>query len=185
MVKYSRAPAEPSKTAMSRVDDLRAHYKNTYETAKAVNGMMLKKAINYYEAVLDHRQCIPFYRYTRHIGRTAQAKLFKRSQGRWPEKSVRHMHSLLKNLASNCEAKGLDLERCYVSHVVVQRAVAGRRRTFRAHGRITPYLSSNCHVEFFATEKAEGVKRADDKKAVRLTKRQAAQTRLAVGGGHE
>jgi large subunit ribosomal protein L17e len=85
---------------------------------------------------------------------------------------VRHVHSLLKNLHANAESKGLDTEKSVISHVVVQRAVQGRRRTYRAHGRIGPYLSSNCHIEFHLTEKAESVKKAADaKKAVRLTKK--------------
>ncbi len=89
---------------------------------------------------------------------------------------------LLKNLHSNAEAKGLDTEKCVISHVAVNKAVQGRRRTYRAHGRISPYLSSNCHIEFFVTEKSEGVKKAsDDKKQVRLTKKQAARKRLAIG----
>ena len=83
---------------------------------------------------------------------------------------------MLKNLSSNAEAKGLDVDKCSVSHVAVQRAVQGRRRTYRAHGRISPYLSSNCHVELFCTEKAEAVKKQkEDKQAVRLTKKQAAR----------
>ena len=36
----------------------------------------------------------------------------------------------------------------------------GRRRTYRAHGRINAYLSSNCHVEIIAEEKKEDVKKA-------------------------
>lgn len=103
------------------------------------------------------------------------------TQGRWPEKSVTHVLQLLKNVHSNAEAKGLDVEKCVVSHVAVNRAVQGRRRTYRAHGRITPYLSSNCHIEIFVHEKADNVKKADDKKAVRLTKKQAARQRLAIG----
>ena len=80
--------------------------------------------------------------------------------------------SLLKNLHANAEAKGLDTDKCTVTHSAVQRAVQGRRRTYRAHGRISPYLSSNCHIELFATEKAENVKKgSEDKKAVRLTKK--------------
>lgn len=95
---------------------------------------------------------------------------------------MKHVLQLLKNLSSNAEAKGLDVSKCTVSHVAVQRAVQGRRRTYRAHGRISPYLSSNCHIEIFVTEKAENVKKAsDDKKAVRLTKKQAARSRLAIG----
>jgi len=143
--------------------------------------LKLKKAIKYMEDVLEHKDCIPYHRFTGHVGRTTQAKLHGVTQGRFPEKSVKHVLQLLKNLYANAEAKGLDVEKCVVSHFAVQRAVQGRRRTYRAHGRITPYLSSNCHIEFHVTEKAENVKKADDKKAVRLTKKQAAKQRLAIG----
>jgi large subunit ribosomal protein L17e len=142
----------------------------------------LKRAIKYLEDVLEHRDCIPYRRFTGHVGRTTQAKLHGVTQGRFPEKSVRHVLLLLKNLSANSEAKGLDVERTYISHFAVQRAIQGRRRTYRAHGRIGPYLSSNCHIEFIATERAESVKKAaEDKKAVRLTKKQAAKQRLAIG----
>jgi large subunit ribosomal protein L17e len=33
-----------------------------------------------------------------------------------------------------------------------------RRRTYRAHGRINPYMSSPCHVELILTEKEGPVK---------------------------
>lgn len=67
-----------------------------------------------------------------------------------------------------------------MSHVATQRAVSGRRRTYRAHGRISPYLASNAHIEFHALEKADSVARAD-KAQVRLTKKQFAKKRLAIG----
>ena len=171
----------PLIAAKTRVDDLRAHFKNTYETARAVKGLKLKRAIKYLEDVLEHRDCIPYRRFTGHVGRTTQAKLHGVTQGRFPEKSVRYVLQLLKNLQANAEAKGLDVESTYISHFAVQRAIQGRRRTYRAHGRIGPYLSSNCHIEFIATEKSKDVKKADDKKAVRLTKKQAAKQRLAIG----
>jgi large subunit ribosomal protein L17e len=171
----------PFSAAKSRVDDLRCHFKNTYETARALKGLKLKRAVKYLEDVLEHKDCIPYRRFTGHVGRTTQAKLHGVTQGRFPEKSVRYVIQLLKNLQSNAEAKGLDVERCYISHFVVQRAVQGRRRTYRAHGRIGPYKSSNCHIEFITTEKPANVKRADDKKSVRLTKKQAARQRLSIG----
>lgn len=161
---------------------MRAHFKNTYETARVVRGMKLKKAIKYMEDVLEHKQCIPYRRFTGHVGRTTQAKIHGVTQGRFPEKSVKHVYQLLKNLLANAEAKGLDAEKLVITHFAVQKAVQGRRRTYRAHGRISPYLSSNCHVEFIATEKAENVKKATDaKKALRLTKKQVARQRLAIG----
>ncbi len=33
-----------------------------------------------------------------------------------------------------------------------------RRRTYRAHGRINPYMSSPCHVELTLSEKEAPVK---------------------------
>lgn len=180
MVKYSRQPAELTKSAQTKVNDLRAHYKNTYETARAVKGMKIKLAIHYMENVLEHKQIVPFRKHSGGVGRHAQCKEWKITTGRWPEKSVKAVRELLLNLRANCETKGLDLDKVIISHVVVQRAVQGRRRTYRAHGRITPYLSSNCHVEFHATEQSSGVEKAE-KPAIKLTKKQAARQRLAIG----
>ncbi len=161
---------------------MRAHYKNTYEVARAVKGMKLLKAIKYLEAVLEHKQIIPYRMYTGGVGRHAQVKAFKHTLGRWPQKSVTHVLGLCRNLQSNAESKGLEVEKCVITHSQANRAVAGRRRTYRAHGRISPYLSSNCHIELFVTEKSKSVKKGDeDKKGVRLTKKQAARQRLAIG----
>lgn len=45
----------------------------------------------------------------------------------------------------------------------VNRAPCLRRRTYRAHGRINPYMSSPCHIEVILSEKEEVVaKVADD-----------------------
>jgi large subunit ribosomal protein L17e len=178
MVKYSRQPAEKAKTAMSKVKDQRAHFKNTFNTANAVRGMRIKRALAYLEQVLEHKAIIGF---TKHLAqRHAQCKQVGTNTGRWPEKSVKAVRLLLNNLKANCESKGLDIDKCVISHVAVQRAQQGRRRTYRAHGRVTPYLSSNCHIEFHATEKAPQVAKAE-KAAPKLTKKLAAR-RLAIGG---
>jgi large subunit ribosomal protein L17e len=180
MVKYSRQPAEPAKSAKCRIGDLRAHYKNTYNVARAVKGWKLQKAIKYMDAALEHRQIIPYRRYNGGIGRHAQGKAFKACQGRWPEKTIKCVRELLINLRANAESAKLNVDDCVITHVVVQRAVSGRRRTYRAHGRISPYLSSNCHVEFHTTQISRDVKKADAP-ALRLSKKQAAVKRLAIG----
>merc|ERR1711988_167833 len=180
MVKYSRQPTEQSKSAKCRVDDLRAHFKNTYETARVCRGLNLLKAIKYMEDVIAHKSIVPFRRFTGGPGHHAMRKNVNHTNGRWPEKSAKHVLSLLNNLKSNATAQSLDPEKCTITHVATQRAVNGRRRTYRAHGRISPYLSSNCHVEFHVTEKSDNVERAD-KSAVRLTKKQAAKQKLAIG----
>lgn len=53
-----------------------------------------------------------------------------------------------------------------IEHVQTNRAAKGRRRTYRAHGRIGPYLSSQCHVEMWATEKQQDVKKEGKAKQV-------------------
>jgi hypothetical protein len=101
--------------------------------------------------------------------------------GRWPKKSCQHIVELLENLKANAEAKGLDLKKTYITHSQVNKAPKGRRRSFKAHGRIKDWCSSNCHVELFVTEKEENVKKAPEKKVPKITKKQMARRRLRVG----
>merc|ERR1712183_1180445 len=116
------------------------------------------------------------------IGRTPQAKQFKLSQGRWPVKSVKVMLDLLQNAESNAEFKNLDTDNLVIRHVEVDRAQGGRRRTYRAHGRINAYMSSPCHVQMILEEKEESVEKPQEEvKAKKFTKKQLAQRRLKVG----
>ncbi|XP_039811985.1 lysine-specific demethylase 6B-like [Panicum virgatum] len=80
-------------------------------------------------------------------------------QGCWPVKSARFILDLLKNAESNAEVKGLDVDTLYVSHIQVNQAQKQRHRTYRAHGRINPYMSSPCHIELILSEKEEPVKK--------------------------
>jgi large subunit ribosomal protein L17e len=137
--------------------DIRVHYKNTYETAKAVKGMSIPQAKKYLNDVLAQKRCVPYTKYYGGMGRTGQAAQFGRTMGRWPEKSVKVVLGLVKNLEANANAK--NLKSLVIEHVQTNRAAKGRRRTYRAHGRIGPYLSSQCHVEMWATEKAPEVKK--------------------------
>ena len=181
MVKYSREPAVPTKAAKARGSDMRIHFKNTYEVADAIRGMKLEKAMRYLQDVIEHKQCIPFRKYAATAGRTAQAHPFHVTQGRWPKKSCQHVLELLENVKANAESRGLDLKKTYITHTQVNKAPKGRRRSFKAHGRIKDWCSSNCHVELFVTEKEENVKKPEEKKTRKLTKKQAARMRLATG----
>jgi large subunit ribosomal protein L17e len=126
--------------------------------------MLLKKAEQYLNDVLEHKRCVPFTKYDGSIGRTGQTKEWGLTLGRWPEKSVRIILSLLKNASSNGEAKRLDVDKVVIKTVQVNQAMKGRRRTYRAHGRINAYLSSNCHVEVHCEELKERVKREKTEK---------------------
>merc|ERR1712151_332949 len=119
-----------------------------------------------------------FRRFKSGVGRCAQVKEFKTVQGRWPEKSCKIVLALLKNAESNAEFKNLETENLVISHIQTQRAQQGRRRTYRAHGRINAYMSSPCHVELILAEDAEDVAKPDSEKAVKFTKKQLAKRRV-------
>ncbi|PWY97851.1 putative RPL17A-ribosomal protein L17.e [Testicularia cyperi] len=171
------------KTSRSRGQYLRVHFKNTRETAAAVNGMKLQKAYAYLGNVAEKKQCIPFRRFNGGVGRTQQAKEFKTTQGRWPVKSVKFLVALLKNAEANAEAKGLDTEELVIRNIIIQQAPKTRRRTYRAHGRINPYEGHPIHAEILLSEPAAQVPKAaeaDNQVAVRLNKRQIARQRIAA-----
>mmetsp|Transcript_106154 Transcript_106154/g.265877 ORF Transcript_106154/g.265877 Transcript_106154/m.265877 type:complete len:186 (-) Transcript_106154:76-633(-) len=184
MVKFSREASNPSKACKAMGADLRVHYKNTYETANAIKGMTLRTAQQYLEDVCQKKRCVPFRVYKGCIGRTPQAKEFKMSQGRWPIKSAKILLDLLRNAESNAEFKNLDTENLTITHIQVSEAQQGRRRTYRAHGRINAYMNCPCHVEMILEEKEEAVEKPEEEvKAKKFTKKQLAKRRLRVGGG--
>jgi len=153
------------------------------EVAAAISGMKLTKAYTYLGDVAEHKRAIPFRRFNGGVGRTAQAKEFKATQGRWPEKSVRFMLRLLKNAESNADAKNLELEDLYIRNITVQQAPKTRRRTYRAHGRINPYQGHPVHLEIMLAAADEQVDRSKDKDGAvsnlsGLNRRQVARKRI-------
>ncbi|CAE8634336.1 unnamed protein product [Polarella glacialis] len=183
-IKFSREATNSSKACKAQGVDLRVHYKNTYETCQAIKGMSLQVAKKYLQDVCEKKRCIPFRKYTGCIGRTPQAKEFKMSQGRWPVKSCKIVLGLLQNAESNAEFKNLDTENLYIQHIQVNVAQCGRRRTYRAHGRIGPYMNVPCHVEMILAEKEEAVEKPEEEvKPKKFTRKQLSMRRLKVGGG--
>lgn len=56
-----------------------------------------------------------------------------------------------------------------------------RRRTYRAHGRINPYMCSPCHIELTLIERDSGVKAAVEEKQPRKLSKKAAAKKLRSG----
>ena len=61
--------------------------------------------------------------------------------------------------------QGLDTDHLMIEHIQVYRAPKMRRRTYRAHGRINPFMSSPCHVELFLAERETVVAKPSDEEA--------------------
>ena len=64
-------------------------------------------------------------------------KEFGVSKARWPEKSAKYLLDLLKNAEANADTKGLDTSNLIIKHIQVNQAPKQRRRTYRAHGRVS------------------------------------------------
>merc|ERR550514_1449146 len=158
MVKeYAQKPADEATSCKAKGSDLRVHFKNTRETAMAIKNMNLEKAKKYLEDVIDKKRAIPFRRFCGGVGRTAQAAAAGSTNGqaRWPKKSCEFVLGLL----GNAEMKDLDIDKLFITHIQVNRAVQQRRRTYRAHGRINPYMSSPCHIEIILSQQEDNVKK--------------------------
>lgn len=182
MVRYSVEP-EAEKSAKARGSHLRVHYKHCREIAHYTKGMKVTKALRILDDVLAFKAVIPFVRHTGGIGRKAMAKQCKApgSKGRWPVKATAVYKDLLKNAVANAETKGLDVETLIVSHAQVNHAPPGRRRTYRAHGRIGKYASQPAHIEIILMEKEEGVEKPEEE-PVKITKKEAARRRFVKVG---
>merc|ERR1712176_1503030 len=179
MGKYSTDPENPTKSCKARGSYLRVHFKNTHETAQAIKNMHIRKATRYLKDVLEKKQIIPFRRFSGGVGRKAQAKAHGCSQGRWPVKSATFLLHLLKNAESNADCKGLDVDSLVIDHIQVNRAPYMRRRTYRAHGRINPYMSSPCHIEMILSEKEQVVPKQEEEVEVKkVSKKKLAREKL-------
>ena len=83
---------------------------------------------------------------------------------------------LVRNAEVNARSKGLKKTSLYISHIAIQRARPGKRRTYRAHGRIDPFNSHPCHIEMFVEERAEKVPKSKAK--AQFKKNQRISSRL-------
>lgn len=71
-VRYANQEIAQSKSARARGSYLRVSFKNTRETAQAINGWKLTRAVTFLENVKEKKEAVPFRRYAGGIGRTAQ-----------------------------------------------------------------------------------------------------------------
>merc|ERR1711983_527242 len=182
MTRYSITAENAAKSAHARGSHLRVHFKNTRETGHTIKKMHLRRAVAFLKNVIDKKECVPYRRFNGDVGRCAQAKQWGTTQGRWPKKSAVFLLQMLKNAESNAEFRGLDTDHLVIDHVQVNRAPKMRRRTYRAHGRIGPYMSSPCHVEMILVEKEQAIAKPDEEDAKKKVsqkklKKQKAQMR--------
>ena len=188
MVKYSAAPESDVKSAKARGSNLRVHFKHCREVTHTIKGMSLTKAKKFLGDVLEYKQAVPFTKFTGGCGRHAQGKLLNApgDKCKWPQKATKIILDLLKNAEANAEVKGLDTELLFVAHTQANAAMKQRRRTYRAHGRIGPYMSNPAHIEVILSEKPQAIQKGEEvTKVIKVSRKRQAQLRLKSGGGVE
>uniref|UniRef100_A0A8C2YQR5 Large ribosomal subunit protein uL22 n=1 Tax=Chinchilla lanigera TaxID=34839 RepID=A0A8C2YQR5_CHILA len=164
MVRYSLDPESPTKSCKSRGSNLCVHFKNTRETAQAIEGMHMREATKYLKDVTLKKQCqcVPLRRYNGGVGRCVP----RPNSGAGPmvggQKNAEFLLHMLKNAESNAELKGLDVDSLVIEHIQVNKAPKMRLPTCRAHGRIDPHMSSPCRIEMTLTEKEQIVPKPEE-----------------------
>jgi len=183
MVRYSVEPEVPEKVSKARGSHLRIHFKHCREIAHYTKGMKVNRALKHLDEVLQYKAIIPFVKFTGGIGRKGMAKQTNApgDKGRWPVKATAVYRDLLLNAVANAETKGLDIEACIIDHAQCNKAPAGRRRTYRAHGRIGKYASQPAHIEIMLREIGDAVEKAPAK-PVKISKKMAAKRRFVKVG---
>ncbi|KAL0628394.1 60S ribosomal protein L17 [Plecturocebus cupreus] len=138
MVRYSLDTENPTKSCKSRGSNLHVHFKNACETAQAIKGVHIRKAMKYLKDVTLQKPRVPFQHDNGGVGRYTQAK-----QWGWTQ----------------------DVDSLVIEHIQVKKSPKKRRWTYRAHGRINPYVSSACHIEMILTEKKQIVPKLEEEVA--------------------
>jgi large subunit ribosomal protein L17e len=76
-VRYANQDIPTAKSARARGSYLRVSFKNTRETAQAINGMKLQRALTFLENVTNKAEAVPFRRFASSTGRTAQGECIR------------------------------------------------------------------------------------------------------------
>ena len=63
------------------------------------------------------------------------------------QKSAEFLLHMLRNVESNAELKGLDVDSLIIEHVQENKAPKMQCRTYRVCSQLNPYMHSPCHTE--------------------------------------
>merc|ERR1712014_61557 len=75
------------------------------------------------------------------------------ARARWPKKSCESILILLNNAESNAVFLGLNVNKLYIKHILVNKAMRSLRRSYRySFGGRFPRASNPCHIEVILEE---------------------------------
>ena len=129
---------------------MRVSPKQCREVCTEIRGMMLDKAIELLELVIEEKAWIPYRRHKKKRGHHAGMK--KWAPGGHPVKASKNILKILRNAEANADNKGLDIDRLRISHSATHRGRAYKKFIERAFGRSSPYFENTSHVEIVLEE---------------------------------
>nr|MDO8088021.1 50S ribosomal protein L22 [Candidatus Sigynarchaeum springense] len=145
---YSITGLNKDKSAIAAKRDAPVSFKKTREVCHHIKGMPLQKAKDFCERVINFTEPVPFKRYNKKVPHRAGHV----GPGRWPIKSAKKVLELLKDVETNAEYKGIDVDKCRVIHCAVNQGRVIKKFIPRAHGRSSPYFRKNTHIEIAIVE---------------------------------
>ena len=150
---YSVKEFDPDRAVRCSGRELNVSPKAATEICRKIRGMRLDQAKGLLEAVKNKKRAIPYRRYKKEVPHHSLDEGWY--AGRYPVKAAKLFLFLLEELESNAEYKGLDVDRLRIVHAASQRGMKTQRFISRAHGRATPYLGTQVHIELMGYEVAE------------------------------
>ena len=147
---YSIIGMDPDRTAVASGRNLRCSPKHSREVCNEIRGMMLDKAIDLLESVVEEKAWIPYRRHKKKRGHHAGMK--KWAPGGHPVKASKNILKILRNAEANADSKGLDIDRLKIVHSAAQRGRTYKKYIERAFGKSSPYFENTTHVEIVLEE---------------------------------
>ena len=143
---YSFKLEDESKISKAMVRDLDIPFKPTVVICDRIRGLTIKEAKKVLQAAVSLKEPIPFHRFTRGVGhRKGDEKI-----GKYPQKACQEILTLLKNLETNSEYKGLDSEKLKIIHIQALRGVSRQRR--KPRGRYKLWRTQLVNIQIMAKE---------------------------------
>ena len=150
--RYSIIGIDPDRTAIASGRNMRCSPKHSREICNEIRGMMLDKAIELLESVVEKKAWIPYRRHKKKRGHHSGMK--KWPSGGHPVKASQFILKILRNAEANADNKGLDIDRLRIVHSAAHRGRTYKAFIERAFGRSTPYFENTSHVEIVLEEVA-------------------------------
>ncbi len=148
--RYSIIGIDPDRTAIASGRNMRCSPKHAREVCEAIRGMMLDKAIELLEEVIEEKAWIPYKRHKKK--RAHHSGMKKWHTGGHPVKASQRILRVLRNAEANADNKGLDIDRLRIMHAAAHRGRTYKKYIERAFGRSTPYNENTTHVEIVLEE---------------------------------